>query len=207
MPNEIDAYILTGGNSSRMGEAKGKLTINGKSLVERISAALAVRSKTVYTVGSVDLYPGLENICDQNGGSGERSSMNGLHSALKHASTDWIFVVACDLPFVTDDLFVHLAAARSDRFGALVPAAEDGTWQTVCALYNVSACVERCTGSIRCGDLSLRRMLMAVNALIVPFDDIHHLAGSDQLFRNINTPVDFGEARALAQNAEFDLKL
>lgn len=202
MSDEIDGYILTGGKSSRMGDPKGRLMLGGRSFVERISAALTGQTRVVFTVGDADVYPCLANVRDNARFiGGPRSSMTGLFSALSHAKTDWIFVVACDLPFVTGALFGRLAAARSNEFGANIPLAADGTPQPVCGLYRVAACRDVCGDSIERSDLSLRKLVQSVNAFQMPFDELRPLEGSDHFFRNVNTPGDLDEARALVENA------
>lgn len=198
--DDIDGYILTGGNSSRMGEAKGRLTLGGRTLVERVAAALSPRVRRVFTVGDADEYPGIENIPDAVS-DGTRSSMAGLYSALAAAETEWIFVVACDMPFLSPELFEAIAACRAPHRGAVVPLGENDVPQPMCALYRVAACLSECERAIASGNLGLQGLLKRVDAFQIAFGELRHLDGSEHFFKNLNTPTEFANAARLVENA------
>jgi len=48
--------------------------------------------------------------------------MVGIEAALEAVKTDWVFVIACDMPFVSTGLIQHLAGLRSQH-DAVVPFA------------------------------------------------------------------------------------
>lgn len=199
--NEIDGFILTGGLSSRMGADKSNLRFGGSTIVEMIAAALAPVTREVFTVGGAggEHFTHLADLADDNSGGDQRpkSSMAGLLSALHHARTKWIFVIACDMPFVTAELFEMMALKRSNDFGAVVPVSPEGVLQPMCALYRVAACIAECEAAVRNGELSNQKLLKRVNALELPFEEISGLAGSDRFFTNINTPEEYLAARSI----------
>lgn len=199
--DDIDGYILTGGNSSRMGEPKGLLELGGRNLVERVAAALSPQVRRVYTVGNSGRFRGIENIPDALNIDGDsRSSLRGLASALQHAETEWIFVVACDMPFVSTELFGLIASKRKECFGAVVPLCRDGVRQPLCALYRVVACRDKCSAAISDGNLSLQNLLKRVDTFQIPFQDMEHLSRSAYFFRNLNTPQEFADAKTIVDN-------
>lgn len=200
--HDIDAYILTGGRAIRMGTAKGSLVLGGDSLVGRVAAALLPVARSVFTVGGTEQFPGIEHISDRDdimseNEDGKRSSLLGLSTALQHARTEWIFVVACDMPFVKPELFELIAKRRADGLDAVVPVAANGIPQPLCSLYRVSGCMAAAEHKLAAGQRSLQRLLENVSTRLIPFEDIRPLAGSQRFFDNLNTPEDLSMAREL----------
>ncbi len=98
-PN-IEAYILAGGNSSRMGTDKGLLNFQSKYLIEWVSNELQFVFEKITIVSNNEWYNkfGLEVIEDAIKNIGPAG---GIFTALKHTNSEYIFVVSCDMPFVT----------------------------------------------------------------------------------------------------------
>jgi molybdopterin-guanine dinucleotide biosynthesis protein A len=106
----------------------------------------------------------------------------------------WAAVVACDLPFVTGELFVRLASLR-ENFETVVPVQPDGRLQPLCALYRAAPCRERAEELIIAGERRPRALLDAVNTRRVRFDELSDLDDADRFFINVNTPEDYACAR------------
>lgn len=186
---DIDAFILAGGASRRMGTDKSQLIIDGQTFIERIADTLLRLTDSVTIVGpnSMPSLPSVPDVYAQWG------ALGGLHAALTASRREWTIVVACDLPFVTSELFLYLAGVRLDH-DAVVPFQPDGRPQPLAALYRADPCRQRATELIEAG---LRRpldLLEAVNTRWVAFEEIKNLAQADRFFVNINTPEDYHEA-------------
>ena len=186
----VEAFILAGGASSRMGTDKSQLLIDRQTFTERISETLLKLTDSVTLVGrqlDTSVLPSVPDVYPQWG------ALGGLHAALAACKRDWAIVAACDLPFVTGDLFSFLAALRLDH-EAVVPIQPDGRPQPLAALYRVDPCLQRATELIE----SVRRrpldLLEAVKTRWVSFDEIRNLEQSERFFVNINTPSDYYEA-------------
>ncbi len=208
----VDGYILTGGAGSRMGADKASLRIGSSTFVERIAASLSRVTNHVFTVGGPNVFQGLEHIPDRRALSGtevpdKKSSIVGLYSALQHARTEWILVVACDMPFVTTELFETLLPQRSGECGAVAPLTSDGTIQPLCALYRVSGCLGLVEQAISDDRRSLWRLLEEVGVIRVPFESLGSLPGSEQFFVNVNTTDDYALAVAEFEAAAIATKL
>ncbi len=104
---DIDGFILIGGASSRMGADKARLRLDGKTFVERIAAALWAVTDRVSVVGAREAaaHANLPNVADLIPRWG---ALGGIHAALKASQSEWAAIVACDLPFVTGELFSRL---------------------------------------------------------------------------------------------------
>lgn len=190
---EVEGFILVGGASSRMGADKAGLRLGGRSFVERIAAALSSVAGNIRLVGARDERDslGFPVVRDVHGKWG---ALGGLHAALAAGQAPWAAVVACDLPFVTAELFVRLASLR-ESFDAVVPIQPCGRPQPLCALYRRDACLERAEELIASGERRPRQLLQEVNTRRVAHSELADLAHSALFFTNVNTPEDFAQAR------------
>jgi molybdopterin-guanine dinucleotide biosynthesis protein A len=196
--NDIEAFILAGGASSRMGEDKSRLAIGGRTFVELVADALRPVAARVLLVSSrlgAEGH-GLPVVPDIHTGLG---ALSGLHSALAHCRAAWACVVSCDLPFVTRELFARLASLRGSEADAVAPLQSDGREQPLCALYARAPCLPATEELIRTGELRPRRLLRRVRTRWVAFDALRDLEGSELFFDNINTPEDFEKAKVNRQ--------
>src|SRR5206468_349614 len=187
--DQIEAFILAGGASSRMGTDKSQLLIKDKSFTQHIANSLFKVTSSVTIVGhdtpdprlkvAVDIYP-------------QWGALGGLHAALNACDSDWAFVVACDLPFVTAELFNRLSSQRSDN-AAVVPIQPDGRPQPLCALYRITPCLPRATELIEKGQRRPLDLVESVKTRWVSFAELEDLDHSQNFFLNINTPEDYYE--------------
>ena len=193
MPS-IAGFILAGGASRRMGTDKSKLMLEGRSFVERIANEMAGVVSSVTIVGKIagdqildgahtsfptvpDVYP-------------EWGALGGVHTALSNCSEEWALVTACDLPFVTTQLFTHLASLR-DSFEAVAPLQDDQIPQPLCTLYRVEPCRARAEHLIKSGERKPIALLQSVRTRWVLFSELQDAVGAARFFDNINTPQDY----------------
>jgi len=196
MMYSVEGFILVGGASRRMGTDKSRLTVGGFTFTEKIAAALAGTTQSVKVVGGGAVDLGLERTSDI---FEQWGALGGLHAALAACRTEWSLVVACDLPFVTSNLFARLAGLRED-FEAVVPMQQNGYLQPLCAFYRVDPCLERCEALIKRGERRPLALLDAVKSRRVEFAEISDLTNADRFFDNINTPEDYTRATRKAVN-------
>jgi molybdopterin-guanine dinucleotide biosynthesis protein A len=185
----MEAFILAGGASRRMGTDKSQLPIGRQTFADRIAETLSKVADSVTLVGgqSNSRLPTVPDVYPQWG------ALGGLHAALAACKSDWAIVVACDLPFVTSELFSVLARMRLDH-DAVVPIQQDGRPQPLAALYRVNPCRQRASELIEAGRRRPLDLLEAVNTRWVEFDELTNLAQAERFFVNINTPSDYDEA-------------
>ena len=176
--SQLQGFILAGGQSRRMGTDKSRLKIENETFTERIYKTLLELTDTITVVrAEQDLYP--------NWGA-----LGGLHAALSACESEWAVVVACDLPFVTAELFKHLASLRTDH-DAVVPLQSDGRPQPLAAFYRTQPCRARATELIETGHRRPPDLLELVNTRWVPFTELTNLDQAEKFFVNINTPDDY----------------
>jgi molybdopterin-guanine dinucleotide biosynthesis protein A len=189
---EIEGFILVGGKSSRMGTDKARLRLGAQSFTQMIAAALSSVSASVRLVGGQAASDEWEVVPDAHR---EWGALGGLHAALVACRSEWAAVVACDLPFVTGQLFVRLAGLRRE-FDAVIPVQADNRPQPLCALYRRAACLRHVEELIAAGEHRPRLLLERARVRAVAYSELADLAAAQLFFMNVNTPEDYERARA-----------
>jgi molybdopterin-guanine dinucleotide biosynthesis protein A len=201
----FDAYILIGGRSSRLGQDKAAAELGGRTLAERaletVSAALPVTRVTFVAANEAQfaiqaIVAGGRFVFDLVEG---RGPLGGLHAALADTRAEWIFLMACDYPFISSEFIRLLIEKDRSGFGAVVPTQFDGRMQPLTALYRVETArpvVQEIIDRPRVPP-PLNEIVKELKPLIVTPSDYRHLAGSEGFFTNINTGVDLDLAREI----------
>jgi molybdopterin-guanine dinucleotide biosynthesis protein A len=128
------AAILSGGENSRLPHVKGLVKIDGLTIIER-TLKLLVRYFQPVMIGAnaPELYfrfgaPMVGDVIDVRG------PLTGILSCLINTETDYLFVAACDMPFIKEEL-VTFIAENADGRDAVVPVHESRP-QPLLALYH-----------------------------------------------------------------------
>ncbi|MCP9494354.1 MAG: molybdenum cofactor guanylyltransferase [Pyrinomonadaceae bacterium MAG19_C2-C3] len=200
---DLEAFVLVGGLSRRMGTPKHRLmfeTVTATMLMtERIARTLEIvarRPVRLVVHGDEVLDPRLAHRAHVKDVYAERSALTAVHAALAHADAAWVAVVACDLPFVTSDLFARLAALSSG-YDTVVPVDEAARTQPLCALYRPAACLPAATTLLDAGEHRAGALLETVATRFVTHDELADLDAATQFFFNVNTPEDYERARLM----------
>ena len=190
---DVEGFILVGGGSRRMGSDKAQLMFGARTGVERIAGELQPHTGRVRLVGARAEHhvAGFENVPDvfQHWGA-----LGGIHSALAAARAQWVIIVACDLPLVTNELFAKLRQLTNSTFDAVVPIQADGRPQPLCAIYRREGTLNESESLIATGEHTPRALLARIRTRWVEFRELTDLPGSEHFFLNVNTPADYEEA-------------
>ena len=172
-----------------MGTDKSQLRIGQQTFTERIAETLLQLTDSVTIVGGTieSPFPSVSDVYPQWG------ALGGLHGAFTACTSEWAIAVACDLPFVTPELFAHLADQRLGH-EAVVPIQQDGRPQPLAAMYRIDPCRQRAAELIEAGRRRPLDLLETVSTRWVPFEEFRNLDQAERFFVNINTPEDYYEA-------------
>ncbi|HTN93258.1 MAG TPA: molybdenum cofactor guanylyltransferase [Gallionella sp.] len=182
---DCTAIILAGGDSRRMGSDKANLMLDGKTLLQRVIAAMQeIFPHVVVSVRQLRPEIDLPQVCD---GAANAGPLAGLVSGLGHITTPWAFVVACDMPFVAPALVEQLAKHRS-KYQAVVPVVQ-GHPQPLAAFYATS-CLAALRKSLSGHDTSLRAALQMLDVRYVDQSDLLEADPRLRSFLDMDTPQD-----------------
>ena len=158
MVDDCSAVILAGGAGRRMGMDKADLMLNGETLLHRAIRRLQPHFSTLLiSVRHPRPSVTLPQLCDPSSMAGP---MAGIIAALRMAKTRWLFAVACDMPFVSENLIRALATYRRNQ--PAVVAEVGGVLQPLFGFYAADALplMER---NIAAGKGSLQYLLREQN--------------------------------------------
>jgi len=194
---DVEAFILVGGASSRMGRDKSQLQFGERTSLQIIADELQSVAKSVMTVGAPALLDNsFPNIPDSRPNWGP---LAGVHAALGHAHSEYCLIVACDFPFVSGQLFERLFHFV-DEMDAVIPVQRDGRIQPLCSIYRRSPCLAAAEKALEAGEHSPRGLLDRIRARYVSFSEMSDLQHSEYFFFNVNTPDNYERAKEIFQS-------
>src|SRR6185295_12338259 len=176
--DQIEAFILAGGVSSRMGSDKAQLLIAEQTLIQRIANTLFEVCESITVVGREVENPRLKAASDVYPKWG---ALGGLHAALNACASEWAFVIACDLPFISAAMIKQLANFR-ESYDAVVPIQPDDRAQPLSSFYRTVNCLQQATQLIEAGKRRPLDLLDSVNTRWVPFSELSELIDSQNFF-------------------------
>jgi molybdopterin-guanine dinucleotide biosynthesis protein A len=191
--DEIGGFILAGGTSSRMGRDKALLELGGTPLIVRAARLLEplVGPPTVIGPPARLNGLGLNGVADDCPGLGP---LGGIATALRISADPWNLVIGCDLPYLTTDWlnFLIRRASGTDA-GAVLPEGERGA-EPLCAMYHKRAGAAIAAALAR-GIRKVTDGLAGVVVLKLAPAEWKAFDSHGRLFKNMNTPEDYAEAR------------
>ena len=126
---------MVGGESRRMGRNKAFLEIEGQTLIERSLQVLNNTCAEVFiSCRENTLYQkyGYRTITDLIKGQGP---MAGLYASLQEANYDYMFIVACDMPFLHEAAIRYLYSFCNMDYDIILPSVS-GKTHTLHAFYH-----------------------------------------------------------------------
>ena len=186
---DITGIILVGGKSSRMGRDKAFLQVEGTPIFERVLRVFRQSLEPILLIGDrqerfsgyglpvlPDIYPG--------------SALGGVYTGLYHASTEYVFVASCDLPFPNLGILRYLCSLRHG-FDAVVLSTDKG-YEPLFALYSKN-CLEPQKALLESGNCCAFAYYPQVRVRYVPYRELAHLDPDGKAFFNVNTPEQFAQ--------------
>ncbi|MBI2527643.1 MAG: molybdenum cofactor guanylyltransferase [Candidatus Rokubacteria bacterium] len=196
----VTGVIQAGGKSTRMGgQPKALLPLGGRPIIERaLGVVRAVTGEVLIVTNTPEVYAhlGLPMVPDV---FPDHGSLGGIYSGLAAAPGDAAFTVACDMPFLSEEV-ARLVTSRAGEADVVIPQI-GGQWETLHACY-AKACLAPMERRLRAGRLKIVGFFDEVRVLAVTEPEIARLGDPSTIFLNVNTPEDLARARALAGSAE-----
>ena len=180
------AAVLIGGKSRRMGVNKAFLNIGQVRLIEKIVAQLKRFFPEVLLAGNEpESYCslGLPVVPDAYPGCGP---LAGIHAALAAAAHPYLFITACDMPFLDLDL-AALLLKNAPGYDVVVPRL--GAYlEPLCAVYG-KGCLPAIEAGLKEGRCKVTAFFAEVS---VRYLDREELSRFDlkKIFFNLNSPDD-----------------
>ncbi|MGI5880958.1 MAG: molybdenum cofactor guanylyltransferase [Syntrophomonadaceae bacterium] len=188
--------ILAGGKSSRMKFNKAFAQIDQQRSIEIIiNKFTSLFTETIIISNEPELYrefnlPVYTDVYPRLG------PVSGIHAALYYASCEPVFILGCDMPFISTQLIQDMVS-RIGNYHAAVPSI-DGFLQATAAVYNKSSLpiFESC---LKDEKLKLTRILKEeLKSLVLTEDDMLSFGDISDMFFNLNDNETLEQARKIA---------
>lgn len=190
---DLAAFVLAGGKSTRMGEDKAFLVLEGRSLLSRALELAGMVTRDVRIAGQAAKFtafaPVVEDIYPKSG------PLGGIHAALRNSTSELNLMLAVDLPFVESRFLGYLVEqARGSGSIVTVPRAAGG-WQPLCAVYRreFAAVAEK---SLHAGRNKIDALFSEVETREITEEELLRGSFNLEMFRNLNTPEEFERAKS-----------
>ena len=197
---QLTALILAGGQSSRMGRDKALITVDGMPLLRRVCETALDCAEQVYVVTPwPDRYRTLvppacyfiqEKAITLDSGSKSQGPLVGFAQGLAWVQTDWVLLLACDLPRIQATVLQQWGQ-QLDRAPtaaiALLPKHAKG-WEPLCGFYR-HRCLHSLEPFIQAGGRSFQAWLHQQTVIEIP--DVN-----PQMLFNCNTPGDLNQLQS-----------
>jgi molybdopterin-guanine dinucleotide biosynthesis protein A len=197
----ITAIVLAGGKSSRMGQDKALLPVQGMPLLQRVcNIAAGCADRVCIVTPWPESYQHLTlprcQFIKEVPLSGETGNefvshgpLVGFAQGLAQVKTDWVLLLACDLPKLQLEALqtwvAELPSVGEDAIAAL--AHHTKGWEPLCGFYR-RRCLPQLLDFINQGGRSFQQWLQQhpVQVLSVP---------AEEMLLNCNTPEDWALIR------------
>ncbi len=198
MEIEVTGVLLAGGKSRRMGEDKRYLVVGKQTLLERGLGVLSSIFQEVLVVIAQDSPPLDVDARVVRDLVPDCGSLGGLYTGLTQATTPYIFVVACDMPFLDQAVISQFTSRRATA--DIVMAKLAARLHPMHALYG-KGCLPAMEQMILARQLKVQEMVSHASLRVryVTEADLLTIDPSGRSFRNVNTPADLEVARSLAR--------
>ena len=191
---KVTGVVQAGGKSTRMGgNPKALIELGGRSIVERVVAALTPAVDDVLGVTNTpELYAflGLPMVADVYPDHG---SLGGIYSGLR-AAGEIAFTVACDMPFLHPEV-VRLVVERAGEGDVVIPRVGEQL-ETLHAAYS-QTCLPPIEARLRAGRLKIVGFFDDVRVVEISAAEVARFRDPAIAFMNVNTPDELERARAL----------
>ena len=184
----MNAAILVGGKSSRMGSNKAFLELKGKTFIELqidllreifddIFISANTSSEYEYLNLSIfkDVYPG-------------KGPLGGIYTSLINSSSLHTFMLACDMPFIGPELINHLKDLTKE-YDVVIPKSEKGL-EPLHAFYS-KKCIDPIKRSLEEDNLRITSFFPHVNVKVVELENLNLSDCFKNSIKNLNTRDDY----------------
>jgi molybdopterin-guanine dinucleotide biosynthesis protein A len=189
--------ILAGGRSTRLGQDKSQVLLGGVPLLLHVVRRVAHLTDDVMVILRADQRPPSEEYSANQRWrivrdlEGQGGIIAGLANALQSARHNLVWVVGCDMPFLSPALLQH-ERAIVDSWDAVVPRVPLGL-EPLHAIYH-----RRCAGAMLVamteGEQRVSGVLARLRTRYLELSELAPFGEPERIFFNVNTAGDLTSA-------------
>lgn len=186
---KVEAFVLAGGKSSRMGQDKGLIPLNGKPMISYVLETLKRLDLPTKIIANNAMYEQFGvTVCKDV--VPEKGPMGGLLTAFNNTQADVILLIGCDMPLLVPEAISCLLSELHKEYIVAIEMAEK--INPLFALYP-TILKEQIRASITKNHLKMTDFILKQQHIFISTNH-QEIA---LCFKNINTPQDLEEAGRL----------
>lgn len=182
------AMILAGGKSSRMGFDKQLLKIDERRLMDNLAQKLSKEFEEIIIVTNrPELYIGLSHIITMDILK-DKGPLGGIHAGLVKSSSEYAFVVACDMPNINME-YVRFMKSKTklDSMGCVT---KFGEWiEPFSSFYSVEM-IQHIEKYLATNRRSINGLIDDFHITCIEEKEARRFSPSWDMFLNLNTKED-----------------
>jgi molybdopterin-guanine dinucleotide biosynthesis protein A len=189
----VSAAILAGGRARRFGgRDKCRLVVEGRTIIVRqIEVLQRIAQDVIVIANDASRFADLEldvrpDVIPESG------ALGGIYTALATARHARVIVVACDQPFLDDQLLARLAVLAEGHDGAWVRSSRGV--EPLLACYQ-TASAPRVKRAIETGQLKATDLGDVLAMAEIDEQELASYGPVDRLLANVNSPEDFARVQ------------
>jgi molybdopterin-guanine dinucleotide biosynthesis protein A len=197
MTNSCTGVILAGGQNTRFnGKDKAFIHVGQRQVLDRIldifsdlfdDIILVTNEPVKYLTWDVmlatDIFP-------------FRSSLTGIHAGLFFTANPYVFITACDMPFLKKDVVKAIIGSIEPGMDVIIPETSAGL-EPLCAVYSKN-CLKSAEHNLRQQQLQIQQFFKNVRVKKIQESELRKKDPRLISFFNINTPEDRDRAEKIA---------
>jgi molybdopterin-guanine dinucleotide biosynthesis protein A len=196
------ALILAGGSSERFGQDKGLIKLADKPIISHVFERVKpIVNEVVIIVNSkeqkksyLSYFSDTRIIVDIKR---SQSPLIGALTGLMNINNEFVVLMPCDTPFVSEKVIELLFKKLSDK-EAVIPRQPNGYIEPLQAVYKRSSALSAAKNALFKGELRLKSMINRIkNVHYISTNTIKKIDPHLVTFFNINTLTDFKRAEKL----------
>jgi molybdopterin-guanine dinucleotide biosynthesis protein A len=189
----LTGIILAGGKNSRISMTKALIQLGEQTIISKtVQLFKQLFDEVIIVANNFTDYDhlGVKLTSDL---IPETGPLGGLYSGLMVSSSDYSFVVACDMPFIDPAIILHFQNyTYSGQYDVIVPEF-NGFIEPLFAFYS-RKCIPTILDHLQQKDFKIRSFYSHAKVKEVPCS---HFNAVEKAFFNINTREDLHKARKL----------
>jgi molybdenum cofactor guanylyltransferase len=196
---EVNAFIIAGGQSSRMKQGpempssdKAFLTVDGRFLIEHAIQQGRV-ADDIYIVGPKEKFSAYGRVVlDIFPGAGP---LGGIHAALKRTRADLNLILPVDMPFLKREFLAYLLETALKNAALVTVPRANGRLQPLCAVYRKKF-ADVAEIALNEGKHKIDALFPPDATAIIDVDspEMKKLGFEPSMFDNLNSPADYERA-------------
>jgi molybdenum cofactor guanylyltransferase len=193
----LTVVVQAGGQSSRMGEDKALKPFLGKPLIQRVIDRLSpIADEIIVTTNRPDEYAFLKLrlVSDLKPG---RGALGGLYTAIASASSPFVAVVACDLPFASAPVLEGACRMLVEEEADVVIYKTEKSYEPFHAVYRRETCLAAIESAIEADQWKVIAWFPQMKVRLLTAEEVKAFDPSGLCFWNLNTPEEFAKAEEI----------